>query len=544
MFGKYINRKQDQLSSFVELDEAKNFITEVLDNEKIDKSIKHYINSEIDWWIYKVKKARFGIKYFDIEDPELISEFNKLDTILKRKAILNKKEFLVLLEESIKARFNILLRPRVALSWFVFRDNIELLIEDINNRLKYFNDYKYFYDGFLNWVNDNSILENEYLSINDFNKVITEIDNNYIFDLDADKLLSELDPLFEIFDYKNAEDKYLLPIEALIVFFDDKAISQLVDKFDELVNEENIEFLDKTNLLEIIKSLTESNEEEGSIVDSDYNIESEEIEELEVTDQESDNIDMSSEFVDENIDDGNSDYSNSDDGNLNNNKLDDGSTDKISLEEESNFDILNEETLQSDESEKESISLDMESAFDDSQLDVNPIEVSEDISENELESDLIEGLNEESNEESITSNIQTDNKTEVVAEEQMDMPNDEDLIQEIVEDTENEMDSAIEINSDSNPENMEEDFSDIADSILNPVAPESPIEVNKKIIKANASNDNDEELLNSIDEISEILTNSIDSEDYVSIEEYPNNELNNPTDLQKEFLNVLNGIDK
>jgi|GEM_PF-2792598 len=631
MFEKYINRKQEQISSVLELSESRNNISEVLDNDDIDKSIKHYIYSEVEWWIYKIKEARSEIKYFDMEDSELRQEYNKLDSLLKRKAILSKDEFRKLIDGAIKARFNILLRPRISLGWFVYRDYEKISINEIKYRLKYFTDYSYIYDGFIKWANENKFDDTENIELEKFNSVIEEIDNEFVFNLNSDGLISLLEPLYKIFDYKNAEGNYLLPIEALIVFFDDKSIYQLVDKFDEQINEAGIEFLDQTSLLEIIQSLSGQNEEEEEVEGDDINVDSidnedlgveESIEENEVEDFEEGGFDeVEIEDENEGIDEKNLESENefaelakdfgeefaegvveNDEVNIEDENIEE--IDGNSEEDLDEFDsILSDELEVENDNEGDGFSLDLGEAFDDKNDDIIEGKESSDIEEG-LEEIEVDTGDSDFNDELIDDES-IDVGSDVLTQENVDGIIDDELVEvenelEIGEEFEDEMgvvgdlesefgrelvELDDELNSElveefglekeveseledglgaeiedseiENGEEVEEDFDAMADSILND-GKESEVEENLESDDGFKS-ENDEELNksiaddstinSSINEISEMLSKSVDNEDYKEIKDFISDEnseesLEEPNEIQSEIIEVLKELKK
>lgn len=604
MFEKYIERKQEQVSSVLDLSESRNNISEVLDNDNIDKSIKHYIYSEVDWWIYKIRLARGEVKYFDMEDSELKQEYNKLDSMLKKKAILSNAEFTNLLNSAIKARFNVLLRPRIALVWFVYRDKDKLSINEIKHRLKYFTDYSYIYDGFIKKANENKFDDNDVIGLEDFKSIIEEVDNEFVFNLNSDGLISLLEPLYKIFDYKNAEGNYLLPVEALIVFFDDKSIYQLVDKFDEQINEAGIEFLDQGSLLEIIQSLSEDSDDEveEEIIDGEDEGELEDIEELgelEIIDDEFENNDSNEEEFEEggfdevefdvdedkvdeksleaendlaelSDDEENEIESNTDDFNF---ELGEAFDEKNKNEDVAEEEIIDDEDEESVEELEEFEKIDDEiSEFSDENIDnivddelvetENELEIDDDLESemidiNHFEKEIDDELSEEL--ESEFGELEDELNSELGENFDKDLENEleQELSSELEDDKEVNIEDYSSSSNEDSDEDFDEDFDALADRILNSgkesegedTKGTDDVPIIEDVQKKEEELSDDSGINTSIDEISEMLSKSIDTGDYKEVKDFINEEkseqsLEEPNEMQQEIIEVLKELKK
>ncbi len=261
MFEKYLQQRKDEILTKIDFDAPNIYIRDLIANPGIAKPYKAYFDAESDWWIYEERVLRKTHPNFRLDDEESRSVLTELEQVLRKKARAAKSEIGYLAADAVKARMNYLVRPRTTLKWFIFRGEPTRPFVEIIKRLNYFYDYKYFYDGILKWAEERHIDRNsaELMSIDEFTRLIDRIDNNRTYDLSVDEFADLLKPMFEFFDEKNDEGDAQIPIEALIIFLDDKGINPLARSLESM-RSEGKKFLTRDEIIEFYNSMLEKYE--------------------------------------------------------------------------------------------------------------------------------------------------------------------------------------------------------------------------------------------------------------------------------------------
>lgn len=281
MFEQYINKSKDELCSLFSDGKDKYFLSEILSNSELPKTFKAFISAEVDWWIYQEQNGRKSHANFDLADIKVSSLLLELDGLYKQKSYFSNDDLIQVIEMSVKLILNYLCRPRTTLKWFVFMGEGEKPINEILFRMKYFYDYNYIYDGFLKWVENhkNNLNESNMISEEIFFEIIGEIDLEHILDLESVQFVELLEPIFYFFNIiDKSNNELIIPIEALMFFFDDKGIEPVVKALENNFAQNNIKFINREELHDFLISVLA--EAENS---SDYKIE--EHEDLDLDDE-------------------------------------------------------------------------------------------------------------------------------------------------------------------------------------------------------------------------------------------------------------------
>jgi hypothetical protein len=252
MFEDIIQKKVKEVLDIIDTSQEFIYLTEIITNPDIPEPYKIYFTAEVDWWIYEERLRRQSQSHFDFTNYEFGISISKIDDLLKKYARFKKAEFETILNSAVKLRINMLIRPRTTLKWFVYRGELTKPVNEILQRLSYFYDYGYLWEGFLKWgenkkINFNS---NELLSLNDFLNTIEKIDNDEILDFTPQNFVDLLDPLFSFFiEDKNTNE---IPVESILIFLDDKGIEPIAAHLLNLITVDNKLTISKQDFLKII----------------------------------------------------------------------------------------------------------------------------------------------------------------------------------------------------------------------------------------------------------------------------------------------------
>jgi len=265
MFENYIETQRLELSK--QINTAKRFVllSEILINPDINAAYKAYMNAEVEWWIYEEQIQRRTNINFDFESEKLKPILEKLDEQMFLAARFDKSGIKTIIDSAIHTRLNYLLRPRTAMKWFVFRGEPTKPFHEIIKRMNYFTEYDYLLGGFINYINENHFIRNfdDIFSVIEFERIIETVDNDYIFALSPEQFIELILPINSFFSNEEEKtSKFKIPIEALIIFLDDKGIEPLVNLLKDMLINENAEHINNDDFLNIIYKLLNDSENE------------------------------------------------------------------------------------------------------------------------------------------------------------------------------------------------------------------------------------------------------------------------------------------
>lgn len=276
MFEKYIEQKEQNLAEQINLTVDYVNLFEMIFNPKIEQAYKTYFSAEVDWWLYEEQIARTANLRFNFDDPKLNSFLKQMDELYKKNARFSTVSLPLVISSAVKARLNYLCRPRTALKWFVYRWDQTKTYHEIIKRLNYLDDYKYLIDGFVDYVRRNQLIKthDDLINMSLFDKIINEIDNNMLAELSPEGLVQIMGPLFAFFNSDaDHKDTAKIPVEAVVIFFDDKNMISISTKLESLFRSGELLLISKKYLLGFIyKSLYDADNMYGAADDSITNL--------------------------------------------------------------------------------------------------------------------------------------------------------------------------------------------------------------------------------------------------------------------------------
>ena len=272
MFDDIIIFHKQRLSQLIGTNKRYTFLTELLNNNQIDENYKAYFNAEVNWWIYEEQLRRNNNPLFDFSDNSMMTMLEEYDRNLYRKARFDRPTIKSVLNSAVTSRLNFLLRPRIALKWFVFRGEPTKPYYEIVKRLGYFREYSYLIDGFVEYVSENKFIksENDLFSVIEFSGIIEKVDTDYLFTLRPEQFVELIYPMVA---YLNPNDDIInlnteFPIEALIIYLDDKGIEPLKASVEHLLIKKSIRNINGEIFLKLIYELLSEIESSPSLMQS------------------------------------------------------------------------------------------------------------------------------------------------------------------------------------------------------------------------------------------------------------------------------------
>lgn len=255
MFEDIIKQKaSDIMCSLSKSGESVN-LYQLMFNPKLSHWVKTYLTAEVDWWIYEEESFRLANARFNMKDPKLSAFISQYNELLKKNAVFSCSILSSIVLDAIKVQLNVLCRPRTALQWFVFRWEQSKPYHEIVKSLNYLSEYAYLIDGFQQYVQDNKLIanQNDLISCHQFNKIIREVDNQYLANLSPEDFIQLLSPLFEFFNKDSiSSDTAKIPVATVILFLDDKEMSIIASRLENLYKTGEVQSISKKYLLGFI----------------------------------------------------------------------------------------------------------------------------------------------------------------------------------------------------------------------------------------------------------------------------------------------------
>ncbi len=268
MFEEIIITQKQKLAQTIGINKRFVNLDEILKNSNIDEYYKTYFNAEVNSWIYEEQIRRETNPLFDFKSVQIKLHLDELDDILFQIARFDRPTIRTTIDAAVTTRLNFLIRPRTTLKWFVFRGEPTKAYLEIVKRLSFLKGYDYLIAGFIEYVNENKLIESErdLFSLLEFSNIIEKIDNDFLFSLLPEEFIDLLMPLIRFFNpvQPTVDDKTLFPIESLIIFLDDKGIEPLKNKLEVLLLNQNIKQINGEmflkQILELLKDIEQNPE--------------------------------------------------------------------------------------------------------------------------------------------------------------------------------------------------------------------------------------------------------------------------------------------
>ncbi len=258
MFEEVIDKWYQNIISSVTLTGEYIYLPEILSNEKIELFIKIYLTAEINWWIYQEKIIRESNKNFDFSAKEFQEVNSQFEKLLFNNARFNLNNIKILISNGVKLHLNFVCRPRTTLKWFTYRGELKKSYDELSLRMKYFLGYDYLLNKLSKCEEILRMqLDNTLMSAVEFERLIAKYDNEALYEMTPKEFVEILDDLFYYFD---PEYHRIVPINALIIFLDDKGLYYIAQHLQSKLNTENKNTLSKREFEEFLNYLIQNYE--------------------------------------------------------------------------------------------------------------------------------------------------------------------------------------------------------------------------------------------------------------------------------------------
>lgn len=254
MFEKELERVRKHLRQHLATPQPYVSLQSVMSAEAVHPAFRTYFQAEVAWWVHEEQAIRTSNPRFETGHHDFRDLFRELDGLYARHARFDHEELNATIDAVAKTRLNYLCRPRTTLKWFVYRGEPTKPLQEILLRLNYLYDYRYLINGFEQWAKTRgSDTPFEILSVIEFERIVEKIDNDAILDLSQGEFVQMLEPLYEFFStYSPDLPVEAVPTEAVIIYLDDKGAVPISQSLERLLYREDLRFLTRSKLLEVI----------------------------------------------------------------------------------------------------------------------------------------------------------------------------------------------------------------------------------------------------------------------------------------------------
>lgn len=227
----------------------------------IHPAIRAYFLYEVEKLLKEERKTEQRSGKFSYGLPEVTSLHRQIDSILIKQYQFDREEFEQLLDQSVHFAFNYLCRPQWTLLNFVFEEQRRVSVSELFRKLRYCVDYKYFPKTLQRYMNERGRAELEY---QEFKDLVAKIDA-HIVSLHSSRELAELlRPLIRFLEAGIPTPLFsgpILPINAAVVFFEDKDLAAIRDELEAERDHNNMEKVTVDELAQFIARARGESEE-------------------------------------------------------------------------------------------------------------------------------------------------------------------------------------------------------------------------------------------------------------------------------------------
>ncbi len=211
-------------------------------NADIHPAIKAYFKNEVERNLQEERKEESRSKRFPYALPEVVSLQRQIDLILVNRYEFDQTEFENLLDQAVHFQFNYLCRPRWTLQNFVFGDHRRSSAAEVIRKFRYCVNYEYFGRVFKRYISERGLVEFTY---EEFRSLIRKIDSAITQQRTPKELGSLMQEMLSfvvagIPDSSNLITGPSLPINAAIVFFEDKEMLNVMAALEHERNSKEI----------------------------------------------------------------------------------------------------------------------------------------------------------------------------------------------------------------------------------------------------------------------------------------------------------------
>lgn len=231
----------------------------------IHPAIKAYFRAEVQRMLHEERKNEVRSKKFPYGQPEVVRLQNQIDLLLMSFYEFNQHEFDALLDHAVHFQFNYLCRPQWTLMGFVFENQRRISSSIVLRKFDYCIDYIYFKEIIKRLIEDRGLAE---ITYEEFREVLKKIDREVVAQHSSIELARLTRPILKFMEAtyphggkKTIEEEATLPINAAVVFFEDKELNEIKLRLETERDKNGVTVLTMVQLADLIEKTRTGNEE-------------------------------------------------------------------------------------------------------------------------------------------------------------------------------------------------------------------------------------------------------------------------------------------
>jgi hypothetical protein len=230
---------------------------------QLHPAVKAYFKARVQQMLQLDRLTEARSKKFPYSLPEVVRLQEQIDLLLVHNYVFGQHDFALMLDHAVHFQFNFLCRPQWTLLNFIFENQRRRPTSDIRKKLRYCVDYSYYAEIIKRFIEDRGLAEMTY---EEFRDLVEKIDQEIVSRHTSVELALMTRPILwfiESADLAPGQQpaEAAIPINAAIVFFEDKKLNDIKDRLELERDRDEIELLSLRRLAGIIEKVTTKNED-------------------------------------------------------------------------------------------------------------------------------------------------------------------------------------------------------------------------------------------------------------------------------------------
>jgi hypothetical protein len=204
-------------------------LREVLSSD-VPRTVKVYIRSEVVRWLYSDLRSAPRYARVNKNVPGLDQLTQAFLRSLADAYEFSRTDFISIVDDAVHFVQSYACKPQWTLENFVFDRATVLPVDEVLARLDYTSDYAYFKRLIARVISQWKWRE---VRFDDFRMLVSRIDSQIVKQHSAAELAMLAKPIFDFVAQADASGHLAIPVEPLLVFFEDKRLMSLKQHIEE-----------------------------------------------------------------------------------------------------------------------------------------------------------------------------------------------------------------------------------------------------------------------------------------------------------------------
>ncbi|MBI5463582.1 MAG: hypothetical protein HY966_01350 [Ignavibacteriales bacterium] len=229
----------------------------------VHPAIKAYFKAEVEKLLANDRAHEMRSKRFPYAHPSVLSLQRQVDLLLVQHYQFTQDDFATLLDEAVNFQFNYLCRPQWTLLNFIHGNNRSAPVSEVETKLAYCVDYEYLPSLLKRYIVDKGLAE---IGFEEFKSLLAKIDSEVVSRHSSIELAKMMRGLFTFVDEgkflpHNQFDQPTLPINAAVMFFEDKQLDDIKTRLEHERDEQKAKNISVAELAALIEQARMKNED-------------------------------------------------------------------------------------------------------------------------------------------------------------------------------------------------------------------------------------------------------------------------------------------